>query len=49
EGECEKVLEGHNYDISCVVVWKKKLISGSWDQTLRIWDKVRLLSNFFSL
>src|SRR5690349_389799 len=37
--QCEKVLEGHTDIVWCVTVWKDKLISGSRDTTIRIWNE----------
>ena len=36
--ECERTLTGHTDWITCLATWRDKIISGSGDRTVRIWD-----------
>jgi len=35
---CIHTLLGHNNYVSALLVWGKNLISGSWDNTIQMWD-----------
>ena len=37
-GGCDHVLRGHTYAVLCVASWGQNLVSGSIDQTVRIWS-----------
>ena len=38
-GACERVLEGHTHWVTCVSVLPDgRVVSGSDDKTLRVWD-----------
>jgi len=36
-GECEQVLQGHTGAIQALAVQGTRLVSGSWDRTIRVW------------
>eukprot|EP01114_Cavostelium_apophysatum_P017668 TRINITY_DN5306_c0_g1_i1.p1 TRINITY_DN5306_c0_g1~~TRINITY_DN5306_c0_g1_i1.p1 ORF type:complete len:353 (+),score=51.39 TRINITY_DN5306_c0_g1_i1:1-1059(+) len=36
----EEILEGHTSGVECVLPWNQKLISGSYDMTIRIWNEL---------
>ena len=36
-GNCNHVLQGHTNLITCVAVWGQYLLSGSWDNTVKVW------------
>ena len=38
EWPCERTLAGHTGSVEALAGWEGKLISGSWDKTIRVWD-----------
>ena len=38
EWACERTLEGHDDVVYALAAWGDKLISGSRDDTIRVWD-----------
>ena len=38
EWPCERTLAGHTRLVEALAGWEGKLISGSWDKTIRVWD-----------
>jgi len=37
-GNCLQTLEGHVNNISSVAIQGDKIVSGSWDKTIKIWS-----------
>ena len=38
EWSCERTLTGHTRLVASLAEWEGKLISGSWDSTIRVWE-----------
>ena len=38
EWPCERTLTGHARGVASLAGWEGKLISGSWDRTIRVWE-----------
>ena len=38
EWSCERTLTGHTKLVASLAEWEGKLISGSWDSTIRVWE-----------
>ena len=36
--KCLDRLEGHTSSVRCLTLYGNKLLSGSWDRTIRVWD-----------
>ena len=35
---CERTLKGHTNGVASLAGWEGKLVSGSWDSTIRVWE-----------
>ena len=38
EWPCERTLAGHTHEVRSLAGWEGKLVCGSWDNTIRVWD-----------
>lgn len=39
ENKCDMILEGHSDSIESMISWNRKLISGGYDKSIRIWNE----------
>jgi WD40 repeat protein len=35
---CLSTLDGHTHRIHCLDIHESRVVSGSWDKTVRVWD-----------